>query len=242
MVDVALDRAGGWLSAFAAERAEDLTAREQALLLFGLATTERIDEAEAIAVRLLGGPRDRPIDEEIAAGRFVMPLLAARALPSGGGSREALLAVCAGFEMPRALRWDVPLCDTLIPYAAPADSVREICGEIAVASDFGLRELALRQRDDLRRVLALWAFCFVHERDLEMVCPLVRALAFAGFSDAGEHHDALQFILDQQRGDGHFCADELSVAAHARAQSGFDVAREVYLPLTIGAVWTLSAS
>jgi len=241
-VDVALDRAGGWLSALAAERAEELSPREQALLLFGLATTERIDEAEAIAVRLLRGSVRGSVDEEVAAGRFVMPLLAARALPEGSRSREALLTACAEWEPPRSLRWDVPLCDTLVPYAAPADAVREICGEIAVASDFGRRELALRHRGDLERVLALWTFCFVHERDLEMVCPLGRALAFAGFSHAAEHRDAVQFILEQQRGDGHFCADELSVVAHAKTQSGFDVALEVYLPLTVGAVWTLSAS
>ncbi len=236
-MNVTLDRAGGWLSGLAAERADELTARELALLLFGLATTERIGDAEAMAVRLLDGP----IDEEIAAGRFAMPLLTARALPGGSRSRQALLAACAEREPPPSLRWDVPLSDTLLPYAAPADAVREICGEIAVASDFGLREPVLRYRDDLRCVLALWTFCFIHERDLEMVCPLGRALAFAGFSSAGEHSDAIQFILEQQRDDGHFCADELSAAAQAKTQPDFDVVREVYLPLTVGAVWTLSA-
>lgn len=233
-----LDRAGEWLSAFAAERAETLTPSELALLLFGLAATERVAAAEAMAARL----REDGLSEEIAAGRVVMPLLAARALPRGNRSRERLLTACVEFEPPPALRWDVALRDTLAPYIISADVVREICGELAAASDFGRRIPVMRHGHDLRSVLALWTFCFIHEHDLEIVCRLARAMVYAGFTDAEEYRDAIEFILEQQREDGHFCADLLSVAAHGRAQPGFDAAREVYLPLTVGAVWTLSAS
>jgi len=128
-------------------------------------------------------------------------------------------------------------------YLATTNQIQQIVREVAALTAFGRQAplLADAERAYLEDALPFWTFYFVKERDLDMVCPLVRALTYAGLQSKLECAAGLAFVLRQARADGRFGMQEMSV--HLQAATGptpVDAAREIHLPLTVAALWALA--
>ena len=256
------ERAREWLARFAATRFETLSIRELALTLFGIALSGPPGDAgERIAETLAGRADD--VRQEFAAGRFLTLLLAADAMPEATPLssllRESWLALDpASYSASPVIAWacgqlagkDAPMpslrlllrFDPRARYVATPQFVRELAQEIAAASLFGrlVPPLTAEERRDVTTALRLWAFCYTKERDLDMLCPVVRAMHLLGLEGEPEYHDALEFIAGEQRSDGHFGMHEMGLAILEKGGDDIDRERELYLPLTVASTWTLT--
>jgi hypothetical protein len=143
---------------------------------------------------------------------------------------------------PPPLPWKAQLADPIFPYLAPTELIRPITLDIAACSCFGDRKplFSAATQKNLSRVLTFWLFCYLRDQDLDMLCPLARALRFIGLDRQPEYKATMAFILSRQRTPGYFSMHELSVAMQSRMQVNFDAPHDAFLPLTVASMWTLS--
>jgi hypothetical protein len=268
-------RAADWVAAHASDRANKLDLASCNLALFGLALAVpqspcALKAAEKLVRKITKDPK--ALEVEFKSGRFLMPLLAMRALPAASWARKAVAKACqaagatafldskltelspvtwaarrlisndSSTPLPPPLPWEAQLADPVFPYIAPTELIRPITLDIAASSCFGERKplLSAATQKNLRRVLALWIFCYLRDQDLDMLCPLARALRFIGLDHQPEYKATIAFILSRQRIPGYFSMHELSVAMQSRMQANFDAPHEAFLPLTVASIWTLS--
>jgi hypothetical protein len=232
-VTAALERGARWLLAMVRTRAATLEPPSRALALFGLACGAMASE-EALAIA--GELAQSLASEDVAASAFVLRR-ALRVLPRDSDAFAHLAPGLGNEPSPPPLTWLPVLEDDTFPYVAPAELVRGVATSIGLETAFG--ERPHRWPEALGDALTFWAFCCMKDDDLDLLCPVTRALAYAGLQKTEEYGEAIDFILRHQRDDGRFSAQELSVANYAAANEGFDAVRDAWLPLTAGAMWTL---
>jgi hypothetical protein len=167
----------------------------------------------------------RPSSPAWRMGNHLHQLLAGGAPPAAGGAPAPLAAM------------------SLVPaFAISSEIVQELATDLAVLSGFGG---SLPPGDDPRwsalfRILAEWAFVFTKRRDLDLLCPVLRALRYAALTDWPEYLDGIRLILDRAEPDGRFSAQGLAVNLQTLvASDGMDVEREIHLRLTVASLWTL---
>jgi hypothetical protein len=232
-VTAALESGARWLLALVRARASTLDPPSRALALFGLACGSVVS-GEALAIA--GDLEQSLAAEDVAASAFVLRR-ALRELRPGSDAYVRLARRLGDEPPPPPLAWLPALEDDTFPYVAPAELVRGVATSIGLSTAFG--ERPRRWPDALGDALTFWAFCCMKDDDLDLLCPVTRALAYAGLKKTGEYGDAIDFILRHQRADGRFSAQELSLANYAAVNDGFDAVRDAWLPLTAGAMWTL---
>lgn len=225
-IGVALNHAARWLSARVPQNERDA----RAVLILGLACTTPDDEETLDRLAQMITPDD-------AAASALVLRAAARKLSRSSRAYARLDLLLGAAASPPPLTWLPALADGTLPYVAPPDLVRHIATSIALVTDFGTRRC--EWPPSLVDTLAFWAFCSMRDDDLDLVCPVVRALSFLGCPDLDECHDAIAFILRHQREDGRFSAQELSLLQCSRKNADFDLLRDAYLPMTVASVWTL---
>lgn len=226
------------------------------LIVFGLAYATPFDERVIDAAEAVTSDLIAKSGSAIVAASSLMPLLAARALPAKSWTRDALINLSASnangssisgwaarqlltpgmekSELPPVPSWVPLLSDNTFAYTASPALIRRIADDVGVLTLFGKRSLEFTE--DPTELLRFWIFCCIKDDDLDLICPLARALRFL---QRERSSDALEFVLDHQRGDGRFSAQELSIAFYAREQPEFDVVYDAYLPLTVASLWTL---
>jgi hypothetical protein len=127
-------------------------------------------------------------------------------------------------------------------YTATPGQIQHITQQVAAASTFGSRTLNIdnEYRRQLEELFLFWAFYFGKERDLDMICPVLRSLEYLRCTSVPEFYEGLEVVVQQCKRDGRFGMHEMATRLHAlglREQSNCD--REIYLPLTVASVWTL---
>ena len=226
-IGVALNDAGRWLSGRVSQNDRDT----RALLILGLACTTPDDEETLDRLTQMITPDD-------AVASALVLRAAARKLSPSRRARARLNSVLGAAAPPPPLTWLPALDDDTLPYVAPPDLVRQIATSIALVTDFGT--LRRTWPPSLVDTLTFWVFCSMRDDNLDLVCPLVRALSFLDCPDIDEFRDAIAFILRHQREDGRFSAQELSLLQCSRKNAEFDLLRDAYLPMTVASVWTLT--
>lgn len=189
-----------------------------------------------------------------------MPLLAARLLPAGSHVRAALIELSRRTELdsslsawavrqlqsnednasqPPAPTWLPLVSHRTFPYSVPPPIIRKIANDIGAMTLFGSRSAQVPPglSDDLSEALRLWVFCCIRDDDLDLLCPLARALSFLGETPS----ESVRFILDHQRSDGRFSAQEFALARYGLERPEVNLAYDVYLPLTVASLWTLDS-
>ncbi|HEX3620173.1 MAG TPA: hypothetical protein VHU16_07355 [Candidatus Udaeobacter sp.] len=226
-IGVALNHAARWLNA----RVPQNDRATRALLMLGVACTTPNDEETLDRLTQMITPDDA------VASAFVLRA-AVRKLSRRSRARARLDSLLGSGTPPPPLTWLRALDDDTLPYVAPPDLVRQIATSITLVTDFGTRRRTWPPA--LVDTLTFWLFCSMRDDDLDLLCPLVRALSFLGCPDIDEFHDAIAFILRHQREDGRFSAQELSLLQCSRKNAEFDLLRDAYLPMTVASVWTLT--
>jgi len=135
-----------------------------------------------------------------------------------------------------------PWLSPLFRYTATTSQIQHVTQQIAAASTFGNSAFAIDDdcRDQLRELLMFWAFYFAKERDLDMICPVLRSLKYLGCTSGPEFYDGLDLVVLQCKRDGRFGMHEMAAQLYGldlRKQLNCD--REIYLPLTVAGLWTL---
>lgn len=130
-------------------------------------------------------------------------------------------------------------------YTAASHDIQRIVRYLAACSAFGQVKLRLSsaKRKLLTEVIQFWTFFYIKEGDLDMVCPLVRALGYLRHQFLPEYAEGINFILQQSKSNGRFGMQEM--ATHLRsilADGPVDSDREIYLPLTTASLWALLES
>lgn len=192
----------------------------------------------------------------------LIPLIARRLLPATSSASNALLKLAsdpgnassvsawaarqlqrnsAGDSLPSLPAWVQLLSDDTFAYTAPPELIRRIATDVGAMTLFGTRPAppAPALTKHLAAVLRFWLFCCQKDDDLDLYCPLQRALTFLVPGQMSD--DSVAWVLRHQRPDGRFSAQELSLAIYRRGQPGFDLAGDAYLPLTVASVWTLAS-
>ena len=254
-----IEGAREWLTRFAASRLDTLTIRELALTLFGIALCG--GDASELADAFVARADD--VRDEFASGRFLTPLLAADAMPQHAAlsalvrrnwraldpasyaASPVIAWACgqlAGKETPMPSLRLLLRFDPRVRYVAVSQFVRELTQEVAAASLFGrvAPPLSPDEQRDVATALRLWAFCYTKDSDLDMLCPVVRAMHLLGLDGESEYRDALEFIAGEQRADGHFGMHEMGLAILQRGGDDLDHDRKLNLPLTVASAWTLT--
>jgi hypothetical protein len=137
----------------------------------------------------------------------------------------------------------IPHAATLSKYTAKIDEIQRLAGALAAMTAFGRIASLSRETEHgpVEHALRFWTFFFVKNGDLDMVCPLLRALAHLGLRSLPEYSEGLSFIVHQRKADGHFGMHEMSIHLQAaNAVAALDIEREIYLPLTVAGLWTLA--
>jgi hypothetical protein len=119
--------------------------------------------------------------------------------------------------------------------------LRDLAGRIEAATQFGLRPLEdphgfAARAAWLLRVSSLQAF---REYDLELGALLLRVVHYLRAPSRAQTQAPIEYLADQQHGDGRF-----GYLARELGRLGIDdrlaAARDVHLPLTVAATWTLA--
>lgn len=157
--------------------------------------------------------------------------------------RRLLVAMMddAPTEQPRPW-WSSEVSNLTSRYSIAASAVRQLVADVAAMTGYGRFQppLPTRERDYLRHTLPFLTFYYVKEQDLDMVCPLLRALRYTGITDVPEYRRAIEFVIGRSRTDGSFSMRDLAAHLHARsARPPIDLRRTVHLPLTAASVWAL---
>jgi hypothetical protein len=127
-------------------------------------------------------------------------------------------------------------------YTATPGQIQHITQQIAAASTFGNSAFTVRDecRHPLEELLLFWAFYFAKERDLDMICPVLRSLEYLGCTSAPEFADGLDVVVLQCKRDGRFGVHEMAARLYGLGLGEqLNCDREIYLPLTVAGVWTL---
>jgi len=133
----------------------------------------------------------------------------------------------------------------LARYTARPQGIHAVIRELAVRSAFGQLEVVLNEgeREILTDALSFWTFFHLKERDLDLVCPLVRALGYLRLNDLPEYGQGVEFIIRQGKSSGRFGMQEMATHLKSLAtQERSDTERELQLPLTVASVWALLES
>ncbi|MCP3964260.1 MAG: hypothetical protein GY719_41050 [bacterium] len=128
-------------------------------------------------------------------------------------------------------------------YRLDDEAIEDLATEIHALSGYGtvVPRLPSEVRAYLEDALPFWTFFFAKERDLDTLCPLVRAMKYLGLDGAPEYSRAIQFIRNQQKPDHRFGSQDMELHLLSRASAEpIDSDREIHLPLTVSSVWTLS--
>jgi hypothetical protein len=137
----------------------------------------------------------------------------------------------------------MPQATALSKYTAKIDEIPRLAGVLAAMTAFGRIASLSRETEHgpVEQALRFWTFFFVKNRDLDTVCPLLRALAYLGLQSLPEYSEGLSFLVHQGKADGHFGMHEMSIHLQAaNAVAALDTEREIYLPLTVAGLWTLA--
>ena len=134
-------------------------------------------------------------------------------------------------------QWLLPL----FRYTATTTQIQHITQQVAAATKFGNCPAPLdnEYRHQLEDLLLFWAFYFVRERDLDMICPVLRSLEYLRCTSVLEFCEGVDVVVLQCKRDGRFGMHEMASRLHALASPESNCDREIYLPLTVASVWTL---
>lgn len=226
-IDNAIRDGVRWLSCLAEAPPRDESASFQ--LAFGLTIAGADGARERIEALLESAGNGN-------AGRSLMALTVAEATLADGALRQSF-ARFTGDTAAGEPFWLPFLEDATLPYVAPAGLVRTIANGVFAATLCGRQPLAFGSASVIRDLLSFRTFCCLRQEDLDLLCPLVRASKCLGDVNA----DAVGFILDHQRDDGRFSSQELAIRRHRDADPEFDPTYDVYLPLTVASLWTLTS-
>jgi hypothetical protein len=141
---------------------------------------------------------------------------------------------------PLQARWRMAIETMPPPYTIGPSLVRQIAAELAALSAYGNLPVRLSDSvgDRLGRTLPSLMFMYLKDDDLETVCLLLRAMNYLKLR-AQEFADGVEFVLRHHDRDGYFAMHRVALHLNA-AQSGRDIRRSVFLPLSISALWALA--
>lgn len=139
--------------------------------------------------------------------------------------------------------WESEISNLTPAHLVSTVALQQMIADLAAMSAYGAFSppLPRAEREYIRDTLPCLMFFYVKERDLEMVNYLLRGLRYAGITDVAEFDEALRFVFGRSRSDGRFTMRDLAIHLQALSSApAFDIQRTIYLPLTVGSVWTLS--
>jgi hypothetical protein len=135
-----------------------------------------------------------------------------------------------------------PWLSPLFRYTASPSQIQQVSQLIAAASTFGNTAFAIGDEccHQLEELLLFWAFYFAKERDLDMICPVLRSLEYLACTSAPEFCDGLEVVVLQCKRDGRFGMHEMAARLYGPdIWKQLTCDREIYLPLTVAGIWTL---
>jgi hypothetical protein len=155
---------------------------------------------------------------------------------------QRLISLIRG-EQPQRLRakWRMGIETMVPPYAVDPPGARQITAELALLSAYGNfdLELPILVGRYLRAMLPSLMFMYLKDRDLEMVCVLLRALNYMGLRSVPEFSHGIEFVLQHNCRDGYFAMHSMALHLHT-VRSERDLRRSVFLPLSVAALWALA--
>jgi hypothetical protein len=158
------------------------------------------------------------------------------------GRRLAHLIVPEAHDEFYGACWKPQFSALFAPYTIDAASIRQLCADVAAMTAYGQVNPRLPPLDKkrLEEALRLWLFCYLKDQDLDMVCPVLRALQYLGLSSTLEFEEAVAFVLQRSCADGRFAMRKAALHLYSsEGQLNHEVSRLIYLPLTVASIWAL---